>query len=378
MKKLLIKIASFVANLIPTKNMICFSSFPDFSDNAYALYAYLLKEGLDVKYKMVWLIVDKNILSEIKCKVSGNSNNTLLLYKYSIRGLWSYIRSRFVFETHGIFPFLMLGQHPDKQICLWHGMPLKLIGACLKEGDSCSKNANYTICSSKLFQPIMAKSFSFDNDRVLITGQPRCDLLFEKTDWFEINRINREEYEKIGIWMPTYRKSIIGDILNDGIYKDNGVSILKEEELQSLDIFLRKKRILLLVKLHPMDALQEVEYNHFSNIVIIKPKEFKSQLYPLLGACDFLLTDYSSVFIDYQILKRPIGFVMDDIETYRSSRGFYFDNIETILPGPIISDYYTLCSFIENPYYLESNVSFNDYFDCKSSERVCKKLGIIK
>src|SRR5699024_6071656 len=41
---------------------------------------------------------------------------------------------------------------------------------------------------------------------------------------------------------------------------------------------------------------------------------------------DMLITDYSSVFFDYSILKRPMIFYVYDIEEYRDSlRGFYFD-----------------------------------------------------
>ncbi len=40
---------------------------------------------------------------------------------------------------------------------------------------------------------------------------------------------------------------------------------------------------------------------------------------------DLLITDYSSVFFDYGILKKPIRFYMYDLEDYKDSiRGFYF------------------------------------------------------
>src|SRR5699024_11465680 len=53
-------------------------------------------------------------------------------------------------------------------------------------------------------------------------------------------------------------------------------------------------------------------------------------------ASDMLVTDYSSVFFDYSLLKRPISFYAYDLEKYRQElRGFYLD-YSTELPGPIV------------------------------------------
>ena len=38
------------------------------------------------------------------------------------------------------------------------------------------------------------------------------------------------------------------------------------------------------------------------------------------------------------LTRRPILFAISDVEQYRSSRGWYFDDIEALLPGPLVSD----------------------------------------
>ncbi len=38
------------------------------------------------------------------------------------------------------------------------------------------------------------------------------------------NGISVSDYDKIGIWLPTYRQSIIGDIRVDGLYNEGGIS----------------------------------------------------------------------------------------------------------------------------------------------------------
>ena len=56
MKNILKKILSFINGLIPkNKNKIVLESSPDFSDNAKAIYDYLLKKGKR-DYTFVWSV----------------------------------------------------------------------------------------------------------------------------------------------------------------------------------------------------------------------------------------------------------------------------------------------------------------------------------
>jgi CDP-glycerol glycerophosphotransferase (TagB/SpsB family) len=371
------KIVSAIASYIPTTNIIVFNSVPDCSDNAYAICKFFSSTKGTKEYRMVWLVGDYGKKDELLTSLTNDGIKALVIKKVSLMGIWMFIRARYVFVTHGLFDGIKLHQHNDKVICLWHGMPLKTLGASEERGIPCSTNFNYTIATSIPYQKIMAEAFATTIDRVLVTGLPRNDMLFEKTDWFELVGIDRSKYSKIGIWMPTYRKAIKGDIRIDGEYNEHAVSFLEEEDMRQLDDMLEESNTLLILKIHQMDALQNANFESFKNIVVIKPQDFFSQLYPLLGTCDFLLTDYSSVFIDYQILHRPIGFVMNDVDSYKNSRGFYFKDLEKVLPGPILDNFEKLVSFIRAPYIVNSTIELNEYYDSKSSQRICEKLNII-
>ena len=202
--------------------------------------------------------------------------------------------------------------------------------------------------------------------------------MYEKSDFFSNRNIDTSSYKSIGIWLPTYRQSIIGDIRRDGVFNEDGISFLSMDDLHRLDGFLQENASLLIVKLHPMDALQEADFGSFKNLIIVKPKEFCEPLYPLLGACHYLLTDYSSVWIDYCILKRPIGFVMNDVEEYSDSRGLTIENLDENLPGYIVDTYGKLTEFIEClPQFKEVNSElFNLYCDNKASERLARVLNL--
>ena len=366
---------SWIASLIPTLNQVCFASAPDFADNSYAMYLAFVRQGLSSRFRLVWLVYDRERMEEVRKKVLDIDRNTEVVYKYSIRGVWTYIRSRYVFETHGLYPSLNLNQHPDKHICLWHGMPLKKLGATI--GSAVSTNCDYTISTSDVFRNLMARSFDKPVEKVLITGQPRNDLLFEETDYFGKIRFERSRYRKVGAWLPTFRKSILGELRNDGKYEEGSISFLNVSDLERLDGDLGRQEGFLFIKIHLMDALQTFDFPVFRNIRIIKPSEFNSQLYPFLGACDYLLTDYSSVFVDFDITGKPMGFVMDDMDEYRNTRGLNFDDLESVLPGPVIRDYDSLVQFVSNPVHQSSSVMLNAFNDNHSSERILKFLGLL-
>ena len=371
MKRILHAIISILSNLIPrSKRIFVFSSFPDFSDNSYAMYKYI--EGkYGKKCKCVWIFENPETLKKFPhvkaCK------------KYSLLSFYYFARARNVFFTHGLYNFVKLRSN-DKIVNLWHGMPLKVIGLMdLNGGGTDPTRADYLIATSPFFREIMSKSFNgIDTAHTLLTGQPRNDLLFQETTFFATRNIDTGKYRSTGIWLPTYRRSIVGDIRHDGIYNSNGISFLGIEELTQLDNHLRIGGDLLIIKLHPMDALQKVDFGSFTNIIVIKQHEFTEQLYPLLGACDYLLTDYSSVWIDYSILKRPIGFVMNDIDEYKKSRGLTIENIEEKLPGTIIDNCDKLTAFISSPppFNATNLALYNTYCDNGSSQRLAEVLGI--
>lgn len=370
------QLLSSALSAIPvSSNILVFNSFPDYSDNAYAMFLYIYNK-YGSKYRYVWLVNEANYIENI---IEDNKNraHVSVIYKKSLKGIFLYLRAKHVFYTHGIFESVHICQTPNKMINLWHGMPLKRIGLMDGKPLGYMHNLQYTIATSPLFQRIMADSFGVDCDHVLLTGQPRCDLFNLSTDFFETNAIKEGDYKSIGVWMPTYRNSIVkNEIRQDGTFKDGCIAFMDEVAMERLNKTLVEDNHLLIIKLHPMDALQLYDFNDYSNIKIIKQKDFHSQLYPFLSKCDYLLTDFSSVWVDYELCRKPIGFIIDDLECYTQSRGLTIDNFSEIIPGVIIKDYEELVTFITNPKSVCPKVDFNTYKDFKSSERIAKFLNL--
>ena len=74
--------------------------------------------------------------------------------------------------------FVRAGDH-QTIVELWHGMPIKAIGAF--DGKSASEVPfmHYSVATSNFFADIVAKSFYIPRDRVLVTGLPRNEWLFQ-------------------------------------------------------------------------------------------------------------------------------------------------------------------------------------------------------
>lgn len=178
----------------------------------------------------------------------------------------------------------------------------------------------------------MACSFDVSPDSVLVCGLPRCDALTHEqsrgTPAHVIrDRLKIAQDQRLVLWMPTYRtegiraagKGPIRSFLDD----------LECGTIASLSARAREHGCVIVLKLHPRDPLNfrepEVE---FDNVHLLKAREWQQyeiQLYDLISASDGLMSDVSSVLIDYLVTDRPIGVVGFDPTAYTRDLTFPID-----------------------------------------------------
>ena len=114
----------------------------------------------------------------------------------------------------------------------------------------------------------------------------------------------------------------IGDIRVDG----SSTSVFGIDNFCPIKLndLLIKKNELVILKPHPMAVIDKA-LPELSNILFINEDWLCNSsltLYELLSLSDSLWTDYSSVAVDYLLLKRPIILIMSDFQSYKSTRGF--------------------------------------------------------
>lgn len=104
---------------------------------------------------------------------------------------------------------------------------------------------------------------------------------------------------------------------------------LASEVLAMLDAWCEQQRVELVFKFHPAERQASVvEGRHLH---LCSPE---SDLYPLMPISSALITDYSSIYMDYLLLDKPILFLVPDLQEYVSKdRKLQFDFNE-MTPGP--------------------------------------------
>jgi CDP-glycerol glycerophosphotransferase (TagB/SpsB family) len=235
------------------------------------------------------------------------------------------------------------------------------------------------------------EAFNCNHNQVLICGQPRNDDLFVDNDKNVKETYNLTDYKKIILWLPTVRFSTrikLNNQLEKNKYELSFPIINDNRKMYDLNNKLMLHNMVLLIKPHPMQDLTDSDKRQYSNIKVLQQKDLDSErisLYKLLKVSDALITDYSSVYFDYLLLNRPIGFTINDIKDYEKSRGFIVDNPLQIMPGEKILNYDDYIRFIEqiineDDKYVKERLKINDlcntYKDGNNSKRILDFCGI--
>lgn len=371
--KLAAKPLTLVNRLIPKdKQLVLFYSNLGFRDNVKAMYDYMIREGLNKRLKIVCAVDDFK-------KYSGTAPENVHFVSCK-RGLLTFFRCGVMFYSFGKYP--IKPAKGQEVVNLWHGMPLKTIGN-LEPG--CENKDYYffthTIATSTFFGEIMRRCFRCPKRAVLLVGQPRCDVLCGR---------NRPEPEKLVLWLPTYRSSQRLGSSNAVTGTETSLPVCGTvEELRTLDEHLGQLGFRMIIKPHPMqDSIGGGE--ELKNIEIIEQEEFERRgldIYELMLKSCALITDYSSVYFDYMLLDRPIGFTVGDLSEYGGERGFTVDDPESFMPGERIANTAGLIDLINSiaageDRYSEKrrllNRKVNSHQHGNAAEMIALRCGLIK
>lgn len=360
-------------SLLPLKrNWIVLHSLPDFSDNAWAFYQYLIAQGYNKTHRIIWLVSqpEKYVQAENVRFVCGDSGHVLLHRDYYLA------RAQFVIHTHRT----PIGRWRKNQVFInttHSASQLKAMGGELKK-TQWRNQPNYRLRCGEDGLRKMMKNTGMPESHFLVIGMPRLDLLFEKKDCLSV-LYPGHRYARVVIVLETFRQN---RAFSDSSFANTyGINIVRSEaDLKALDECLAKNDTLMIVKPHPMQDLSSIRMDSLNNIRFLSPQELCDrdiQLYHLLGNCDALLTDYSSIYYDYLLLDRPIGFMISDMEEY--TRGFVVEDPSAEMPGPKITDIAALTEFLdgvargEDGYSAERKALMDKVFKYQDGNN-CKRL----
>jgi CDP-glycerol glycerophosphotransferase len=273
--------------------------------------------------------------------------------KSSLQYLYTFFRSHYVIVDHAIPRFLT--NRKRKIFNVWHGIPLKTIRHLDKKRftdkflDFESKNLNGLVCSSVLDQAVMSACFNIPISKCILSGLPRADLLGEKgLEWFtdvqEEGLIESLNGRKLISWMPTYR----------GNWKENKkiVAFSRQEEVLLCD-FLQKNNAVLGIRPHKFSKLQTLPLLK-ANGLLINLKEY-AITNTLLKHTHALITDYSSVWLDFSLISSNTCLYLFDEDKYGYERGMIHP-LDEVLSGEISKTFEQLLVSLDTMIKSESKI----------------------
>ena len=345
MKKIKAFILYFYANVIlrfakVRENSVLLIFTATHYDNSLAMYRYLQKAYGDTL--TFCLLVDPGMLTEYRSLYGTQSNVKIVSMKKNfLDAVRELVTNKYVFFMHRK-PFHTIKKRPDQVVVnLWHGFGYKTAGvndAAWRDG----KDFDYVLVPGPAYIDAAAAFFLCGKQRVLPLGYPRYDVYGENTDREEKlirSKVTPDHDAKIVIWMPTFRKTGKPELMggeSEIVYNFDLPLLNNAEELTELDRYLKEARVMIVIKRHPYQLRYQCEGNSYSNIKFISNEDLEAcgaDLYRLLTRTDALISDYSSVAVDYLLLDKPMAFSLDDYEQYKDSRGFIFENMLDYMPG---------------------------------------------
>lgn len=378
------------------ERLIVMESEGDLSDNAFALYDYMRHNDYLEMYHVVWLVDYKEDAIERQQKNPEDFPNTEFVQKVpqKVDKRWAEVLATckcYIYDHCNLLAPLVKRKE-QAVIYLSHGWGYK----AAKGGFTTNNLTHYDMIT--VTGPIPAKGMSEywqePEEKAVITGYPRLDYFFQSDDKVK-NKVNQkwhfDRYKKVIFWMPTFRQSNNESLSEDYIKNQTGLPIFEtRHSLQEFSDFLKKKNLLLVFKLHHLQADLPVFKSHFNNILLVKDEDLHGmgiQLYQFISMADAMISDYSSISIDFLLKDKPIVFTLDDYKEYDKSRGLFPKNAIDYMKGYHIYNQKELEDCLSemlkgiDKYKNDRHEVMNDYHtytDGNSARRVLNAIGIKK
>jgi CDP-glycerol glycerophosphotransferase (TagB/SpsB family) len=315
--------------LVPRGRRWVFGCGAGIGDGALALQQHAASVGHDT----LWLTTSER--EDREAAASG----IRFLRKSGLRGWWATARAGVLVVTHGLGDVNRYANGGAFVVQLWHGIPLKRIGL-----DSPATTEVPNAPGAPLLRRVIAvlyraaaqrirvlpaashrargrleSAFGLGGDRVVVTGEPRVDVLSAGSPDRRRARASERLRQAVGDIPASARMVLYAPTWRDGAPDP---AVPSAEEWVQIIRVLEAQDAILLVRSHPLGAggysppLPSRRVRALGSSVI-------ADVTPVLAAVDVLITDYSSLAYDVGLLRMPVLFLAPDASEYARTRGFY-------------------------------------------------------
>ncbi len=230
--------------------------------------------------------------------------------------------------NNSAFPIFFTRREGQKYLNTWHGTPQKKLGKhedLLKRGNT-GRNfvqASHVISPNKHTTHAVLSGYdtlSVLTAKVMESGYPRIDLILntpQESQRYINSTLAIDHTKPTVLYAPTWR----GDRLDPKAAGRERDVVLAIGEFDCNLIF----------RGH---FLAEKQLADMTEMVTFVPSTIDTN--ELLSVVDVLITDYSSIYLDFIVTKKPVIHYVFDYDEYHESRGLYFGQEE--MPGFICKE----------------------------------------
>lgn len=299
------------------------------SCNPYAIYRGMVADDRFRDHRFIWV---KNTHTHIPDDVKNNPRVTLV--QHQSKAYQTAIATAGLLINNTTFPPHFVRRPEQKYVNTYHGIPLKKMGFDIDDKLSTIANTQRNFIQAThllsggdytdefLFKPYGAMPLF--KERIIHTGYPRIDLSQKLASPNLYKSLGVKGDKPVILFAPTWRGTVAsfqGEI--DDLIQS--VERLYDELSEDFNVFVSLHNLVLA----KAKALPE-------NMRLIPPDLDVNEV---MSVVDILISDYSSILVDYLALDKPlILFVPDQLE-YTENRGLYFPLND--LPG-------TVCDTLED------------------------------
>jgi CDP-glycerol glycerophosphotransferase (TagB/SpsB family) len=328
----------------------------------------------------------------------------------SIKGIYLILKCKVLFVTHSVSmdyafrfeksKFCVLKLNFKKRIIvnLWHGTPIKKLYALwnlnvkkkldrVKYRHFERKNYAGLITSSNIDSYAMSTMFHpIKYDNIWITGLPKNDFLLldkDKLPFYLREQLKLVESIKSGkkliLYAPTYRQSVA---VKDAFYYK-----FTEEEISTLKNLLINHNAIFGFRMHYFRNdlnLFNIEDYIDNKLIFNLGHNLLPEISPILRASDYIISDYSSVFIEALYINKPVFSFAYDKKHYSENQDGLLYNDEIIFPGVVTELFSDLIKTLDeelktarqintDKYKISQKFFFNN-IDTNNSARVVEKV----
>lgn len=259
------------------------------------------------------------------------SKKVTVLEGFSLKNIFHIATSGVVIVGHSIRDAHISTYYSSRFVVnLWHGVIFKNIELLMKNIEESKKSLIYN--NSKLYNLITASSvsdskhmksaFGVRAEVVSVTGLLRYEIL--KNSYKSEDKSINSDIEliesikgnmKLVLYAPTFRES-----------KSNVVNNL---DFNLISEVAKENNFVFCIRLHPYTSSIDIK-DKFSNLFFINNDIIK-ETNILLKYVDILVVDYSSIWIDFLLLNKPIVMFTPDIDNYVGKERDFSYNIKEIV-----------------------------------------------